>query len=175
MHLWTSQRRYRWPKRRVPKRSRIWYGDEPNGDGFQTIATDLNIARNTVKSRLKKVGAYEVIDAQKLLLAGISAATVQIFSPHWSSWENNLAPNTAADLRNVPYETFWREFRRRHPNVNVHYHKNHESGLRTEIDYKGYTHGLGYIDKATGEFIACRLFGQVLCNSCLFFSYAHYQ
>lgn len=179
-------------KKKGPKMIEDLVRRRANGDGFQTIAMDLNIARNTVKSRLKEVGAYEVVDAQRLLLDGFSAATVQVFSPHWSSqvaweealkeieggtpikefWENNLAANTTTDLRNVPYETFWREFRRRHPNINIHYHKNHEAGLRTEIDYKGDTHGLGYIDKATGEFMACRLFGQVLCNSRLFFPYA---
>lgn len=163
-----------------------------NGDGFQTIAIDLKIARNTVKSRLKEVGAYEVIEAQNLLLAGLNTAKTTSFTPHWSTqvtwgsalkeveggtpikefWEHHLAGASSIDLRNVPYETFWREFRRRHPNINVHYHKHHEPGLRTEIDYKGDTHGLGYIDKSTGEFIACRLFGQVLCNSRLFFPYA---
>lgn len=162
-----------------------------NGDGFQTIAMDLKISRNTVKNRLKEIGAYEVTEAQNLLLAGLNTAKVAVFAPHWSSqiswedaikeveggtpikvfWENNLISAPTPDLRNVPYETFWREFRRRHPNIDIHYHKHHEPGLRCEIDYKGDTHGLGYIDKSTGEFIACRLFGQVLCNSRLFFPY----
>ncbi|MBF0316015.1 MAG: hypothetical protein HQK52_21525 [Oligoflexia bacterium] len=31
-----------------------------NSDGIQTIAHDLLIARNTVKSRLKDVGAYDI-------------------------------------------------------------------------------------------------------------------
>ena len=145
-----------------------------NGNGFQTIAIDLKIARNTVKNRLKEIGAYEVVDAQQLLLSGINTATSSVFTPHWSSqvawdgaikeveggtpikefWEGHLAASSTADLRNVPYETFWREFRRRYPNIDVHYHKTHEPGLRTEIDYKGDTHGLGFIDKTTGEFIS---------------------
>lgn len=163
-----------------------------NGDGIQTIANNLKVARNTVKSRLKEIGAYEIVDAQKLLISGVQAAKSTIFTTHWSSqitwdnaiseieggtpikefWEDHLQSSAAADLRNVPYETFWREFRRRYPNIDVHYHKHHEPGLRTEIDYKGDTHGLGYIDKTTGEFIDCRMFGAVLCNSRLFFPLA---
>lgn len=162
------------------------------GDGFQTIGLALKVARNTVKSRLKEVGAYEVSDAQRILLAGVGVAKSLQYAPHWSAqvdwgearsqveggtpikefWEISLASAMAADLRNVPYETFWREFRRRHPSTDVHYHKNHEPGLRTEIDYKGDTLGLGYIDKTSGEFIDCRLFGAVLCNSRLFFPLA---
>lgn len=162
------------------------------GNGFQTIAGDLKIARNTVKSRLKEIGAYEVADAQKLLLSGVGLPKAAPFTAHWSNqvswgealgqveggtpikefWEGHLLSSTAPDISNVPYETFWREFRRRYPNIDVHYHKNHEPGLRCEIDYKGDTHGLGYIDKNTGEFIECRLFGSVLCNSRLFFPLA---
>ena len=162
-----------------------------NGAGFQTIALALGIARNTVKTRLKELGAYEVHEATALLLSAVKLPTA-VYQPHWAKlviwtdilkeveggtpikefWELNISENSSHDLRNVPYETFWREFRRRHPNIDIHYHKQHEPGLRTEIDYKGDTHGLGYIDKSTGEFISCRLYGQVLCNSRLFFGYA---
>ena len=44
-----------------------------SGLGLQTIALDLKIARNTVKSRLKEIGAYEIADAQSILLAGKTA------------------------------------------------------------------------------------------------------
>jgi len=179
-------------KKKGPKMLEDLVRRRANGNGFQTIAIDLKIARNTVKNRLKEIGAYEVVDAQQLLLSGINTATSSVFTPHWSSqvawdgaikeveggtpikefWEGHLAASSTADLRNVPYETFWREFRRRYPNIDVHYHKTHEPGLRTEIDYKGDTHGLGFIDKTTGEFISCRMFGQVLCNSRMFFPYA---
>lgn len=162
------------------------------GDGFQTIASDLKVSRNTVKSRLKEAGAYEVLQAQALLASGIGLVKPAAFTAHWSSaidwgealsqveggtpikeyWEERLASATEGDVRNVPYETFWREFRRRYPVLDVHYHKSHEPGLRTEIDYKGDSHGLGYVDLATGEFINCRLFGAVLCNSRLFFPLA---
>lgn len=163
-----------------------------NGLGFSTIAQDLKIARNTVKSRLKDVGAYDVEQAQNLLLAGVEIKSAPKYFSPWSTkvkwedvlsaveggvpirehWEDHIEASTDCDLRNVPYETFWREFRRRFPSVNVHYHKHHEPGHRVEIDYKGDTHGLGYTDKLGGEFISCRLFGMVLCNSRMFFPYA---
>lgn len=164
-----------------------------NGLGFSTIAQDLKIARNTVKSWLKEVGAYEVEDAQKFILSGAKVETTGAgFTPHWSGqvtwgdvmtaveggtpikeyWEHHLASAPEGDLGHVPYETFWREFRRRCPKIDVHYHKHHEPGQRAEIDYKGDMPGLGYIDKVTGEIIDCRLFGMVLCNSRMFFPYA---
>ena len=163
-----------------------------NGEGLQTIAGDLKIARNTVKNRLREIGAYEVEEARDLLSSGGGVAKTAAFTPHWSGlisweevaksveggtpikeyWEDYLAAATSNDLNNVPYETFWREFRRRYTNVDIHYHKYHEPGLRTEIDYKGDTAGLGFTDTTTSEFVSCRLFGQVLCNSRLFFPYA---
>lgn len=161
------------------------------GDGLKTIALDLKIARNTVKTRLREVGCYEVADALRASLSGFALVKTTVFSPHWSSdvtwetaisevvggctikefWEEYLVSGEMHDLRNVPYETFWREFRRRYPEINVHYHKQHDPGLRCEIDFKG-DDGFGYTDKSTGEFITCRLFGIVLCNSRLFFPYA---
>lgn len=165
-----------------------------NGEGLKTIARSLNISKNTVKNRLKDVGAYDVKEASKLACSDTFIIKQDSFTPHWSGlidwqraiseietgvgikefWEENLAASMSQDLQNIPYETFWREFRRRHPNISIHYHKNHEPGMRTEIDYKGDgdTDGLGFVDLTTGEFVACRLFGQVLCSSRLFFPYA---
>ena len=163
-----------------------------SGLGFQTIALDLKIARNTVKNRLKEIGAYEIADAQNILLAGKTEPKSKVFSPHWADkiswaqvladveggtpikeyWEHHVVSSSEKDLQHVHYENFWREFRRRYPSLYIYYHKTHEPGQRCEIDYKGDTHGLGYIDKGSGEFIPCRLFGMVLCNSRMFFPYA---
>ncbi len=160
------------------------------GLGFKTIAADLGISKNTVKSRLKEIGGFEVADAQTLLSDGINIKQ-KIFTPHWGDkvdwprvlaeveggvpikeyWEE-LGGSDQRDLHFIPYESFWREFRRRYPSLDVYYHKTHEPGQRCEIDYKGDSPGLGYIDRATGEFIECRLFGMVLCNSRMFFPYA---
>ena len=41
------------------------------GDGLQTIASDLRISRNTVKRRLKDIGAYNVDQAKDLLSRGL--------------------------------------------------------------------------------------------------------
>lgn len=163
-----------------------------SGLGFSTIAQDLKISRNTVKNRLREVGAYEVAGALTILHSGLAIENKNKFTAHWSSkldwgdaiaaieggspikeyWEVHLESSSEKDLAHVPYETFWREFRRRYPSLDIHYHKNHEPGLRCEIDYKGDTPGLGYIDKENGEFIDCRLFGMVLCNSRMFFPLA---
>lgn len=53
-----------------------------NGLGFSTIAQDLKIARNTVKTRLKEVGAYEVEDAQKHILS-VQRLILPGMSPKW--------------------------------------------------------------------------------------------
>lgn len=162
------------------------------GNGLQTIANELGVSRNTVKRNLREVGAYEVENALAVLVNGIMKFEPEPYTAPWSKhvvwpevlteveggtpikefWEMYIADSGIADLRNVPYETFWREFRRRYPNIDVYYHKTHEPGLRCEIDYKGDTPGLGYVDRLTGEFIDCRLFGSVLCNSQLFFALA---
>ena len=53
-------------KKKGPKMLEDLVRRRANGNGFQTIAIDLKIARNTVKNRLKEIGAYEVVDAQQL-------------------------------------------------------------------------------------------------------------
>jgi hypothetical protein len=71
----------------------------------------------------------------------------------------------------VPYVTFWREFKRRYPEVPLEMHKIHPPGERSEADYKGDAPGLGFVDK-DGKFVQCKLFGSVLAFSQLFFSRA---
>ncbi|MBF0316515.1 MAG: IS21 family transposase [Oligoflexia bacterium] len=165
-----------------------------SGKGIKTIASELKIAKNTVKTHLRNLAAYEVTAAQQLLQNDSLKSLKQnsTFTPHWSGhldwskvisavesgvpikeyWENHVVEASTHDLKSVPYETFWREFRRKCPNIDIHYHKQHEAGMRAEIDYKGDTPGLGFIDLTTNKFIACRFFGQVLCCSRLFFPYA---
>jgi transposase len=69
----------------------------------------------------------------------------------------------------IPYVSFWREYRRRYPNIPLDLHTNHPPGERCEVDYKGDSPGLGFIDRRTKEFVPCRLFGAVLPFSQLFF------
>jgi hypothetical protein len=104
-----------------------------SGLGFSTIAQDLKISRNTVKNRLREVGAYEVAGALTILHSGLAIENKNKFTAHWSSkldwgdaiaaieggspikeyWEVHLESSSEKDLAHVPYETFWREFRRR--------------------------------------------------------------
>jgi hypothetical protein len=82
-------------------------------------------------------------------------------------WEEQVLTNPATAT--IPYVSFWREYRRCFPQVPLDLHKIHPPAERCEIDYKGDAPGLGYIDRRTGEFVPCRLFGAVLCFSQLFF------
>jgi len=82
-------------------------------------------------------------------------------------WEDKIKPTEG--LTHVPYVSFWREYKRRFPEVPLDFHKVHPPGERCEIDYKGDARELGYFDRNTLEFVPCRLFGAVLCFSQLFF------
>jgi hypothetical protein len=66
-------------------------------------------------------------------------------------WEQKIATHDA--LQHVPYVSFWREYRRRFPNIPIELHKLHPPAERCEIDYKGDAPGLGYIDRQTREYI----------------------
>jgi hypothetical protein len=76
---------------------------------------------------------------------------------------------SSSPLVSVPYSSFWREFKRRYPDVPLEFHKNHPPGERTEIDYKGERGGFGYFDSKTDQFVLCEMFGAVLCFSQLLF------
>lgn len=139
------------------------------------IAQALGCSRNTVDKYLADGGG------------AAPAAPVQEFRAAWSDqvdwsavhavtskgdplsafWEERVAPTEG--LAGVPYVSFWREYRRRFPNIPLELHKIHPPGERCEIDYKGNDPGLGFIDRRTKEFIPCRLFGAVMCFSQLFF------
>ena len=132
------------------------------------IALALDCSRNTVEKYLKQAG-------------DIAAVPEADYHAPWSSnldWQAvHAKTNRGIPLSeiwetsgfSVPYVSFWREYRRRFPNVPLDFHKDHPPGERCEIDYKGDSHGLGYYDRRTGEFVPCRLFGAVLCFSQLFF------
>lgn len=75
------------------------------------------------------------------------------------------------DNSEITSTSFWREYKRRYPNIPVHYHKLHPPGERCEIDYKGNKGAeiLGYYDQTTKLFVSCRLYGAILCFSQLLF------
>jgi hypothetical protein len=64
-------------------------------------------------------------------------------------WEQRVVTNE--DLHQVPYVSFWREYRRRFPNIPIGLLKLHPPAERCEIDYKGDAAGPGYIDRHTRE------------------------
>lgn len=139
------------------------------------IAKALGCSRNTVKKYLS-----QELDGQTETGSGYQAP--------WSDevdWPQvQEAVNRGRTLQEIwegqvfsgvdspPYVSFWREYRRRFPKFPLDYHKHHPPGERCEIDYKGDAPGLGYTDRATGEFIQCKLFGSICCFSQLFFPYA---
>ncbi len=82
-------------------------------------------------------------------------------------WEENVS-----DKNQITYVSFWREYKRRFPNIPIDLHKIYEPGLRCEIDFKGKDSGFGFINSETGEFVNCRLFGNILCFSQLFYPQA---
>lgn len=84
-------------------------------------------------------------------------------------WEENIEPINCGDLCGVTYSSFWREWRRRYPKIDLSFYKTHPPGERGEIDFKGRDAELGYLDRRTGEFVVCRLFGSILCFSQKFY------
>ncbi len=140
------------------------------------IAKALDCSRNTIDKYLAEGGEGAVAPAagqdyrapwsERVDWQAAHAQTAK-GDPLSAFWEERITSN--AELSQVPYVSFWREYRRRFPHVPLELHKIHPPGERCEIDYKGDSPGLGYIDRRTKEFIPCRLFGAVLCFSQLFY------
>lgn len=137
------------------------------------IAKALGCSRNTVDKYLEAATAPQN-DAPKAYKAPWSehVSWIDVESrtsrgmPLSQYWELYIV--TDERLGDLPYVSFWREYRRRFPNIPIELPKIHSPGERCEIDYKGDAPGLGFIDKATREYIPCRLFGAALCFSQLF-------
>lgn len=137
------------------------------------IAKALDVSRNTVKKYLSELDqektepkAYSAPWADRIDWPHVKLATEkgQCLSHYWEDY--------CAEERHqgaITYISFWREFNRRFPNIPIDYHKNHPPGERCEVDFKGETHGLGYIDPLTRIYVPCRMFGSILCFSQLLF------
>ena len=162
------------------------------GLGSKAVAAALGISKNTVKAYLRaheQAASDGVPGPVVLALARGSAAMAPPYAAPWAPLVDWLAVKDAADrgvqlahyfeehvatagdlrLRAVPYVTFWREFKRRFPTIQLDFHKIHPPGQRGEVDYKGDAAGLGFVDRTTGTFVPCRLFGHILCFSQLFY------
>lgn len=139
------------------------------------IARALDCSRNTVDKYITEDAAAEQV-AMPVAYRAPWSDLVDWQAAHGATskgdplsafWEEKVAPTPG--LEHVPYVSFWREYRRRFPHIPLELHKIHPPGERCEIDYKGDAPGLGYIDRRTGEFVPCRLFGAILCFSQLFY------
>ncbi len=148
------------------------------GLGKKQIANTLRISKNTVKKYLvsgdpgvgveslpKKV--YEApwsnfIDWPEVKSETERGVQLSVYFEEKIAWRDNLM--------SVNYISFWREYKRRFPSVELHWHKIHPPGERLEIDYLGKESGIGYWSK--DGFVECRLFGGVLCFSQKFFALA---
>jgi transposase len=145
------------------------------GQKTKAIARDLKISKNTVKKYLAETAE--------------ESETKKNYSPAWASqvcWQEvdeeirrgvalqHYLEERVELAKEIPYTSFWREYRRRNPKLDFEFHKIHPPGERAEIDFKGRdTPELGFFDRATGERIECQLFGSILCSSQLFFAEAH--
>ena len=133
------------------------------------IAETLGISRNTVSKYVKDKGSalspavYSAPWAGDLDWEAIRRSTSDGTLQEY--WESNCQQLTS-------YSSFWREYRRRFPDLPLEMHKVHKPGERGEIDYKGDAEGLGFFDRACNQYKKCKLFGFVSCYSQYFFAFA---
>lgn len=141
------------------------------GLGKRAIARTLKISRNTLRKYWDPVPEKA------------SGEDRRTYRPEWSEqidwssvkqavengqalahyWEDFIAALPAEDpLRQIPYITFWREFRRRFPTAPLRFGQDFEPGSCCEIDYKGSRPGFGFTDPITQQFVPCELFGAML-------------
>lgn len=145
------------------------------GFGKKAVARTLGISRNTLKKYWKSpeeeparenTGGFPAVyrapwsDSVDWKVVGEAIGRGQALSHYW---ERFLEGRPLGDpLRQVPYVSFWREYKRRFPQVSLAFHRTHPPGACCEADYKGRRPGLGYWDPAQGTFVVCELFGAVL-------------
>lgn len=150
------------------------------GHGKKTISRILKVSRNTVRrywdeSTKQQEGPPPFYiapwaDAVEWKLVDEAISRGQSLSDYWECYQSVLHDGHVLKL--VPYVTFWREYRRRYPRVDLVMHKYYQPGLRAEADYKGREPDFGFIDRKTGEWIQLELFGAALCFSQLFYCQA---
>ena len=163
------------------------------GLGAEKIAAALGISKNTVKSYVRKhqLAATDAVPGP--LVTALDGPTPQpSYSAPWSPlvdwqrvkgetdqgaqlrqiWEDDVQASNDGELSKVTYVSFWREYRRRFPEMPLDLHRDFPPGERLEVDYKGDAPHLGYIDRATGAYVECQLFGATLPFSQLFYAEA---
>lgn len=143
------------------------------GISQRKISKALDISRNTVKkyqtsfAREPDEGKpYSAPWADQVDWAQVKCETEK-GECLYHYWEDHFSDEALSPP--VTYISFWREFKRRFPNIPIDFHKDHPPGERCEVDFKGETRGLGYVDPQTDEYVPCRMFGAILCFSQLLF------
>lgn len=121
--------------------------------GFRkkAVARTLGISRNTLKKcwedpeagtapenasggspELYRAPWSNGVDWEKV---GEAVKRGQALSHYWELFQEGLP--VGAPLRLVPYVSFWREYKRRFPQVPLEFHRTHPPGACCETDYKG--------------------------------------
>ncbi len=148
------------------------------GIGKKKIARAMKISVNTVRKYLELSEAVSSDDIQipysapwaEFVEWELVKAKTQYGTPLSQCWEDLSI--SIEELKEVGYTSFWREYKRRYPDVPLELHKVYQPGLRCEVDYKGKDSWFGYYDLATDKFVVCRLFGSVLCFSQMLYACA---
>lgn len=163
------------------------------GLGAEKIAAALGISKNTVKSYVRKhqLAATDAVPGP-LVTALEGPTPISPYSAPWAPlvdwskvkgetdqgaqlrqiWEEEVQASDCGELSKVTYVSFWREYKRRFPDVRLDLHRDFPPGERLEADYKGDAPHLGYIDRCSGTYIECQLFGATLPFSRLFYAEA---
>jgi transposase len=165
------------------------------GLGNKKIARALGISKNTVKRYVDEHALAVAEGTPSPIVAALTPVGVPAYEAPWAplidwnqvktesdqgtrlrhAWEDLVQNGVEKNLRAVPYVSFWREFKRRYPEVPLDLHRDFPPGERCEADYKGDKGDmgcLGYIDRVSGQFVQCKLFGNILAFSQLFFATA---
>ena len=139
------------------------------GFGRKAIARALRISRNTVKQYWggdagedRAPTVYQAPWSEGVDWEAVrkSVGKGQALAHHWEAVQEALPQ--ADPRKGVPYVSFWREYRRRFPEVPLVLGQMYPPGANCEIDYKGSRPNFGFVDPALGKFVLCELFGAVL-------------
>lgn len=141
------------------------------GLGKRAVARTLGISRNTLRKywdpgaegeAKSGPGTYQAPWSERVDWEEVEKAVKnnQTLAHYWEEFQEELSPEDP--LQQVPYVSFWREFRRRNPETTFRFGEFFQPGSCCEIDYKGKRPGLGYTDPVTGKFVVCELFGAML-------------
>ena len=123
------------------------------GLGKRAVARTLGISRNTLRKywdpeaegeAKSGPGTYQAPWSERVDWKEVEKAVKdkQTLAHYWEEFQEKLSPEDP--LWQVPYVSFWREFRRRNPETAFRFGEVFKPGSCCEIDYKGKRPGLGY-------------------------------